>query len=75
MVNKKTGRCQSNGGNIGLGQTTLLPDSLEDYGTEDNPVRVVGVFIDELDLEALGVSFRVLCRGRPVGLLIIPRRC
>jgi transposase len=37
-------------------QPTLLPDSLEDYVTEDNPVRVVDVFIDELDLEALGFS-------------------
>ena len=38
------------------GEATLLPDSLEDYVTEDNPVRVVDVFIDELDLEALGFS-------------------
>ena len=37
-------------------QAMLLPDSLEDYVTEDNPVRVVDVFIDELDLEALGFS-------------------
>src|SRR5579863_1476787 len=37
-------------------QATLLPDSLEDYVTEDNPVRVVDVFIDELDLKALGFS-------------------
>ena len=37
-------------------QATLLPDSLEDYVTEDNPVRVIDVFIDELDLEALGLS-------------------
>jgi hypothetical protein len=37
-------------------QATLLPDSLEDYVKEDNPVRVVEVFIDELDLEALGFS-------------------
>src|SRR3984893_17569067 len=37
-------------------QATLLADSLEDYVTEDNPVRVVDVFIDELDLEALGFS-------------------
>ena len=37
-------------------QATLLPDSLEDYVTEDNPVRVVDVFIGELDLEALGFS-------------------
>jgi transposase len=31
-------------------QATLLPESLEDYVTEDNPVRVVGVFIDDLEL-------------------------
>jgi transposase len=37
-------------------QATLLPDSLEDYVTEDNPVRVVEVLIDGLDLEALGFS-------------------
>jgi hypothetical protein len=37
-------------------QATLLPDSLEDYVVEDNPVRVVDVFIDELDLDALGFS-------------------
>jgi hypothetical protein len=26
-------------------QATLLPDSLEDYVTEDNPVRVVDVLL------------------------------
>jgi len=35
-------------------QATLLPESLEDYLAEDNPVRVIDVFIDELDLGALG---------------------
>ena len=53
-------------------QATLLPDSLEDYVTEDNPVRVIDVFIDELDLEALG--FSGLRRRRPAGPPIIPRR-
>jgi transposase len=37
-------------------QTTLLPDSLEDYVGQDNPVRVVDVFIDELDLQGLGFA-------------------
>jgi transposase len=37
-------------------QTTLLPDSLEDYVTEDNPVRAIDVFIDELDLAAMGFA-------------------
>jgi transposase len=34
-------------------QQTLLPSSLEDYVSEENPVRVIEVFIDELDLAAL----------------------
>ena len=47
-------------------QATLLPDSLEDYVTEDNPVRVIDVFIDELDLEALGFAGAVPeATGRP----------
>ena len=37
-------------------QQTLLPHSLEDYVSQENPVRVVEVFIDELDLAALGFS-------------------
>jgi transposase len=35
-------------------QATLLPDCLEDYVSDENPVRVIEAFIDELDLEALG---------------------
>jgi transposase len=35
-------------------QATLLPDVLDDYVTEANPVRVIDVFVDELDLAALG---------------------
>ena len=37
-------------------QMSLLPASLDDYITEDNPVRVVEAFIDALDLEKLGFS-------------------
>jgi transposase len=37
-------------------QTTLLPECLDDYVAEDNPVRVVEVFVDELDLGALGFA-------------------
>jgi len=37
-------------------QATPLPDSLEDYVTDDNPVRVVDVFIEELDLAAMGFA-------------------
>ena len=35
-------------------QVTLFPDSLEDYVADDNPVRVVDVFVDQLDLSGLG---------------------
>jgi transposase len=35
-------------------QVTLLPECLDDYVVEENPVRVVDVFVDELDLGALG---------------------
>ena len=30
-------------------QSTLFPERLEDWISEDNPVRVVDVFVDELD--------------------------
>lgn len=35
-------------------QPTLLPDCLDDYVAEENAVRVVEVFVDDLDLRALG---------------------
>ena len=35
-------------------QSTLLPESLDDYVSDTNPVRVVDVFVDELDLGRLG---------------------
>jgi len=35
-------------------QTTLLPECLEDYVAEDNPVRVIDAFVDQLDLGQLG---------------------
>ncbi len=47
-------------------QATLLPDCLDDYITEDNPVRVIEVFIDELDLVAMGFAGMVpAATGRP----------
>ena len=47
-------------------QTTLFPDTLDDYIAEDNPVRVVDVFVDELDLKKLGFDGMVPeATGRP----------
>jgi transposase len=36
------------------GQITLFPDCLEDWIGEDNPVRVIDAFVEELDLADLG---------------------
>jgi transposase len=47
-------------------QIALLPDCLDDYVDDGNPVRVVDVFVDELDLTALGFSGVVpAATGRP----------
>ena len=47
-------------------QGFLLPASLEDYVSEENPVRVIDAFVDHLDLAVLG--FDGVCpkkTGRP----------
>ncbi len=52
-------------------QGLLLPDRLEDYVHEDNPVRVVDAFVEALDLSELG--FEAASRavgGRPAYHLI-----
>ena len=47
-------------------QTTLLPDCIEDYVSEENPVRVVEAFVAALDLAELGFEGVVPERtGRP----------
>src|SRR5271154_3343020 len=47
-------------------QTLLLPGALDDCVTGDNPVRVVEVFVDELDLGALGFEgMQPAATGRP----------
>ena len=47
-------------------QSFLLPQSLADYVAEDNPVRVIEVFIDELDLGGLGFAgVHPAATGRP----------
>jgi hypothetical protein len=35
-------------------QTSLFPESLEDWVSENNPVRVIDAFVDALDLRTLG---------------------
>jgi transposase len=45
-------------------QRLLLPDCVDDYVAKDSPVRVVDVFVDELDLGALGFE-GAAATGRP----------
>ena len=37
-------------------QATLLPECLDDFIAEDNPVRAVDAFVEELDLQELGFA-------------------
>ena len=46
-------------------QATLFPDRLDDYLTEENPVRVIDAFIDSLDLANLGFKTVPADTGRP----------
>lgn len=47
-------------------QSILLPECLEDFVDEDNPVRVIDAFVDELDLASLGFdSVQPEATGRP----------
>ncbi len=47
-------------------QTTLLPECLDDFVGEDNPVQVIEVFVDQLDLGKLGFEgIDPAATGRP----------
>jgi transposase len=51
---------------LGRGQATLFPAQLDDYVTDDNPVRAVDAFVDGLDLAKLGfTATEPLATGRP----------
>ena len=49
---------------VDRGQTTLFPECLEDWIGEDNAVRAVDVFVEELDLAELGFGGSIP-RNRP----------
>jgi len=47
-------------------QSSLFPERLEDWVAEDNPVRVIDLFVDDLDLVGLGFERTAAARtGRP----------
>ena len=51
---------------VDRGQSTLFPERLDDWIGEDNPVRVIDVFADELDLGGLGFGrVEPQATGRP----------
>ena len=54
-------------------QSTLFPDRLEDWIDDDNLVRVVDVFVDELDLGGLG--FAGVAPKVTAGPATIPQYC
>jgi transposase len=46
-------------------QPALFPETLDDYVHEESPVRVIDVFVDELDLGMLGFKTEPADTGRP----------
>ena len=46
-------------------QATLFPESLDEYIAEDSAVRVIDVFIDDLDISGLGFKAEPSTTGRP----------
>ncbi len=53
-------------GGVDREQATLFPERLDEYVEEDNPVRVVDVFIDGLDLDGLGFDVAPEGDGSPI---------
>lgn len=44
----------------------LFPPTIDEYVTEDNPVRFIDAFVDQLELQALGFQRVVAAvEGRP----------
>ncbi|CAB3883215.1 IS1182 family transposase ISBusp4 [Achromobacter aegrifaciens] len=47
-------------------QVALVPECLDDFITDDNPVRIIDAFVDELNLESLGFEKAApAATGRP----------
>ena len=46
-------------------QATLFPERLDDYIAEDNPIKVIDVFIDSINLSGMGFKTIPSTTGRP----------
>jgi hypothetical protein len=49
-------------------QATLFPECLEDWIDQDNPVRAVDAFVDNLDLPRVGIRWGCSRSHRPAFL-------
>ncbi len=48
-------------------QGTMLPECVDDYVSEDNPVRVIDAYVENLDMEKLGFTkYEPNDTGRPM---------
>ena len=54
-------------------QSTLLPECLDDFIDESNPVRVIEAFVDALNLASSAST--ALFRSRRGGLLTTRQQC
>jgi transposase len=46
-------------------RATLFPESLDEYVAKDSAVRVIDVFVDDLDISGLGFKTEPAETGRP----------
>ena len=46
-------------------QATLFPERIDDYIAEENAIRFIDVFVDELDRSGLGFKIVPEATGRP----------
>ena len=57
-------------------QSTLFPESLEDYIAEDNAIRIVDAFVNKLDLKELGFEgAEPSATGRPGYQPLVSKFC
>ena len=58
----------------GRAQSTLFPECLKDWIDDNNPVRVIDVFVDELDLATAGSPLASVPSTHQVGCLALSIR-
>ncbi len=59
---------------VNRGQNSLFPECLQDWIGEDNPVRVIDVFVEELDQAELGFGGADRICYKKITLRLMPHR-